>query len=382
MPNGINKLPSGRWRVKIYHHGATIATRTFTLKKDADTWRTEQYRKLEAGDVVNPKGGDKLLSAVVAEYIDNMGQADNPKTFTTFLGHMVDHVLPALGKQPIGSITEGDLNTLWVKLLKKEKRYKTKGAPKGAKGHFLREGEEPGCLTRGTVSRVRDNVSVVFTYAVSNKLIASNPVHKSRVPKDASPEDLDPRPFDDVEMQAVIDSHFALSPLYARVTEFLLYTGIRWGELKSLKVKDLDEALVPAIWVRTSQSEGFEVKSTKSRKKRSVPLGPEGLRLAQQAAAGREPDAYLFISPRGSQLREPNYRRAIRWVKTAPGHRPHDLRHTAATRWLRAGVDVMTVAKWLGHSTSNVTLNVYSHWMGSTSDIAGLAAMSRSEFRS
>ena len=34
---------------------------------------------------------------------------------------------------------------------------------------------------------------------------------------------------------------------------------------------------------------------------------------------------------------------------------PHTLRHTAATRWLRAGVDVVVVAGLLGHSSLDTT---------------------------
>lgn len=39
---------------------------------------------------------------------------------------------------------------------------------------------------------------------------------------------------------------------------------------------------------------------------------------------------------------------------------PHVLRHTAAMRLLEAGVDVMTIALWLGHATSETT-QIYLH---------------------
>lgn len=34
---------------------------------------------------------------------------------------------------------------------------------------------------------------------------------------------------------------------------------------------------------------------------------------------------------------------------------PHTLRHTAATRWLRAGVDIVTVAELIGHVWPDTT---------------------------
>ena len=39
----------------------------------------------------------------------------------------------------------------------------------------------------------------------------------------------------------------------------------------------------------------------------------------------------------------------------------HDLRHTFATEAIRAGVDVETVSKTLGHFSVGFTLDVYGH---------------------
>jgi len=39
----------------------------------------------------------------------------------------------------------------------------------------------------------------------------------------------------------------------------------------------------------------------------------------------------------------------------------HALRHTHASQLIDAGVDVVTIAKRLGHSGPSITLNVYAH---------------------
>ena len=44
-----------------------------------------------------------------------------------------------------------------------------------------------------------------------------------------------------------------------------------------------------------------------------------------------------------------------------PRLRLHDLRHTAATLMLRAGVDPKVVSERLGHATVGLTLDTYSH---------------------
>jgi integrase len=51
----------------------------------------------------------------------------------------------------------------------------------------------------------------------------------------------------------------------------------------------------------------------------------------------------------------------------------HVLRHTAASAWLAAGVDIRTVAEYLGHSDPGFTLRVYAHLMPDASDRARTA---------
>jgi site-specific recombinase XerD len=60
----------------------------------------------------------------------------------------------------------------------------------------------------------------------------------------------------------------------------------------------------------------------------------------------------------------------------AGGRRLHDLCHTAATEWLRHGIDVVTVKAWLGHSSLTTTQR-YVHYLGTEADIAALAKLER-----
>ena len=53
------------------------------------------------------------------------------------------------------------------------------------------------------------------------------------------------------------------------------------------------------------------------------------------------------------------------------GHVLHDLRHTFAVEMLRAGTDIETISKWLGHSDPGFTLRVYADF---TSDMRRAAA--------
>lgn len=39
----------------------------------------------------------------------------------------------------------------------------------------------------------------------------------------------------------------------------------------------------------------------------------------------------------------------------------HTLRHTAASQWIRGGVDLLTVSRRLGHASAAFTMDVYGH---------------------
>ncbi len=86
--------------------------------------------------------------------------------------------------------------------------------------------------------------------------------------------------------------------------------------------------------------------------------------LRERGLTGGDPDAYVFIGPRGKPLHYSDWRRRV-WLpstKTAnlSGLRFHDLRGLAATVLVAQGVDVKTAQARLGHSSPTVTLQLYA----------------------
>ncbi|MDT7847859.1 tyrosine-type recombinase/integrase [Streptomyces justiciae] len=110
----------------------------------------------------------------------------------------------------------------------------------------------------------------------------------------------------------------------------------------------------------------------KSPRSRSIPTTPELVSLytdyqherdqVPEAAHHRMVFVNLFRPPLGRAMSYPNTKDAFdRWARTA-GHpaRPHMLRHSAATRWLRDGVDRDVVQQLLGHA-SPLSMQRYRH---------------------
>ena len=122
---------------------------------------------------------------------------------------------------------------------------------------------------------------------------------------------------------------------------------------------------------------GLAEKSTKTDRARKVALDAVGVALLTEyraqvdewvTEAGGElgKDAFVF-SPfveATTPFRPDNVTSFFIRVRDevgAPNVRLHDLRHFTATQLIGAGVDVRTVAEFLGHSDPSLTLRVYSH---------------------
>ena len=170
---------------------------------------------------------------------------------------------------------------------------------------------------------------------------------------------------------------------YGDLTLVLGLTGLRFGELRGLRVRDVVSVPYPGLVVKRSLPQSgrtgavIERATTKSGRTRLVPLSDRVRPVVDAWAEGRGPEDVLFPAPEGGYIHAQNWRRAVRWSTTGLGRRPHDLRHTAASLWIAAGVDIKTVSSWLGHSTAKLTLDTYGHLMGTDADRAALERVNR-----
>lgn len=154
-----------------------------------------------------------------------------------------------------------------------------------------------------------------------------------------------------------------------------LFTGIRIGELCSLKWRDvsLEEGVLKINKtlqrIRNCEPGGknktvIVISTPKSEcSVRNIPL-PHFLlfRLAQLKKCTHDEDYILtgseqYVEPRLCQYR---FKKLIQKAGIADINY-HALRHTFATRCVELGVDAKTISELLGHSTVNITLNRYVH---------------------
>jgi integrase len=112
-----------------------------------------------------------------------------------------------------------------------------------------------------------------------------------------------------------------------------------------------------------------------SRSRRSMSLDAETVAVLRAHRAGQAQeklaagpawvdDDLVFCNELGEPLHPDRFTRAFGAAVRRSGVRTirlHDLRHTWATLALRAGIHPKVVSERLGHATTSITLDIYSH---------------------
>lgn len=347
----IKKTSYGTWRVRLFHQSEEVASRTFKTRAEGVAWERQELAHYGVGSTLDPRlrktSTRKVADGFLLSRRDTIGQ----KTWDSEESLLRCHMPEWLQTTQIASVTPAMLDRLWGEIL--------------------------SCRSIGTARRVRDVIVGLFNWATRNGYTHSNPAYMSKVPRGKGDEPVRrSSPFTARELANLIRIIRERNEKYADVVEFLSLTAMRWGELKSLRTSDLVNDGVPYIIIRRSQSDNYLEGGTKSRRIRRLPLVPRALEIFQQYSAHPAIGGRVFGSSQGQRLNRGNFSRDTHWDDVAGGKRIYDLRHTAATRWLRSGVDIHTVSMWLGHSKPTTTLEHYSHYMGGISDAAALQRLS------
>jgi integrase len=331
------------WEANVWDNGSRKRiTKTFRTKSEAKLWRRDAAHALAHGTMNAPvaitvaQAIDELLEGMRdGRVLDRSGKPYKPATIRSYERAARLDAIPQLG-----SLRLSDVRRRHVQAYVDELR---------------RRGLSPS-----TVLNRLDVVRVVFRRAVRDERITVDPCTNLDLPAVRSAR----REIAGVDRAAQLVA--ALPDAERALWATAFYAGLRRGELRALRWRDVDfDAGVLRVCRGWDDVDG-EIDPKSYAGTRAVPMAGALRRelAAHKLRTGRGPDDLVFgRAPRApfvpSTIRS-RARKAWATAELAP-LTPHEARHTCASYLIAAGLNPKQVQTYIGHSDVRTTFNVYGH---------------------
>jgi len=344
-----------KWLVRVYLGRGSSGNRKYFsktvhgTKKDARRYLNEKLLENDRGHLTQPSR--QSVRDFLLDWIDRGKPGIREKTRESYRWILLQYVLPALGDRRLDQLGPFEIQELYIRM--------------GEKG-----------LSPRTIRYTHSILRSALAQAVRWRIVGTNPADLVELPAK------DPR-----EMRALSPdeaSRFLTAirgDRWEGLWEVLLVTGLRPGEALGLKWSDLDwEGRRIRVQRALSRNDNYEwrfVEPKTDRGRRSVAVPASTMETlkrhsAKQAEQRLQKGAdfrgdldLVFSNGQGEPI---DYRAVVRRhfkpLVVAAGLgplRPYDLRHTCATLLMAGGEHPKIVAERLGHSSTVMTMDVYSH---------------------
>ena len=345
MRGNITRRGKSSWRLK-FDVASTNGKRVTRFKTVRGSYKDAQKELTALLSAADERRLPAATSATVAEYtrawLDG-AHGLSPKTVERYRELAERQIVPHLGEIKVQWLTDTEIEDWHGKLLKA-------GLSPRTVVHAHR-------VLAKVLARAKNNAaSAVDLPAVEDKEMAILTADQIGT------------------VTAKLDGH----TLYP-IVRLALETGMRRGELLGLQWGDCDLD-AGTLKVERSVEEtkaGLRIKPPKTKRgRRNITLPAETVAMLRsykvkameiRLALGMgniAPETWVFSTAEG-ELRSPDnlsrdWRRVCR-AKKLPLVRFHDLRHTHASLLIKAGVDILTISRRLGHNKPSVTLDTYGH---------------------
>ncbi len=355
----IRKL-RGKWYLVVDYRGKRKTRVIGKDRKIAEEVRRQVEAKLALGDTGifgSEQRSMPTFGAYADEWLRDYARLEcKTSTADGYEGVLRQYLRPRFAMKRLDEVKRDDIKTLINDLIAKE-------------------------LSRNTVRNVLCVIRGMLNQAIEAGLIEANPAARlGRFTRTAKSADTKGVALTTAEAQQFLDAALDVCPEYYPLFLTALRAGLRRGELVALQFgdiqfgKDEDDAnrfiLVRHNYVRREHT------TTKSKKQRRVDLSRELRRVLIKVRDERLLNAYLegksdisgelvFPSPEGIILDHDNlYHRYFLPVLARAGIRKirlHDLRHTFGSLLIQAGASIVYVKEQMGHSSIQVTVDIYGH---------------------
>lgn len=343
----IRKLPSGRYQARYRGPDGQLrsAPVTFDRKTDASRWLSLKETEVSKGEWIAPELGKQKFREYAGQWMSD--RVLKPRTAELYNGLLVNHLFPTFGDLGLTDIDEATIRR-W-------RKARLDAGPK-AKRPF-------GPVTVAKAYRLLH--AIFETAAEDDRIIARNPCHIDGAGKEESDE----RQI--VPLPVVFEIAKSVPVRYRALVLLATFADMRWGELAGLRRENLDlETCEIRIKETLAQPDrgGLRPDTPKSQAgKRTVAfpaeIAPE-IRWHLDRFAEPGERGFVFVGPKGGQLRRSNFHRSV-WSKARqqvglPDLHFHDLRHTGGTLSAATGATLKELMARLGHSSVRAAM-IYQH---------------------
>jgi integrase len=266
-----------------------------------------------------------------------------PRSVATDRANIENHVLPLIGKLAVKEVKRSDIEKLHLAVRDGKTGRRLEARIRGRR--IIRGGP-------GIANRVVALVSKMFACAESWGMRDGNPargikkfreVRKDRFLNEGEIAHL-------LEALGAAETQRSESPFAIAAVRLLLFTGMRLGEVTSLRWSSFDR-----------QRKALVLPDSKTGS-RVIPLSSHALEAINRIATGNTDDL-MFPGARGTTqlaLTRPWYRlRASAGIDATANL--HSLRHTFASWCVMGGLSLAQVGAVLGHKTAQTTLRYADH---------------------
>jgi len=271
-----------------------------------------------------------------------------------FYKNRLPSLIKILGDREITNVSLDDLRFWRMKLSKREVKYKDH------KFHPPVEGKLSPYTIRQHVKCARR----FFKWLYEDRKLDDNPARRLKLPPKP---DLPRKGISKTDLAKIIDAAEKSSVRDLAIVLFLADTGCRVGGLTHLKIENID--------LQNNQAIVFEKGKGGNAKKRMVFFG-DRTAYALSTLIIQRPDGevhqgardYLFLSSRKSRgsyqkLSENGIYQILKRLALSTGmesgFNPHNFRHGAIRGWLTNGMPLSLASQLAGHSSVNVTGDIY-----------------------
>jgi integrase len=338
-----------RWQARYHDPDGRERTRTFDRKQDAERFVATITADVLRGVYVDPAAGKVTFAEFAERWLAAQTFAESSREATELRLRL--HASGHFGQRELRNIKPSVIQA-WLRRLQQD-------------------------LAPSYVRTIVTNVSAVFSAAVDDGLIGTNPCRAGSVklPK-RQVHTIEPWPLEQVD--AVVN---ALPTRYRALGVVGAGCGLRQGEAFGMRVCDID-------FLRRRVHVEQQVKIVRSKvvidrpkggKTRAVPL-PDTVaaELAQHLRNHDRGGTDLVFTSRERNPINRNHFNGYVWkpaleaagVEPSRSNGMHALRHFYASALIDAGEPVRAVADYLGHSDPGFTLRVYAHLFPSSEDRA------------